>query len=332
MKKKVNILLNFFVFPTLAIILLYLAFKGVDLKLIWKELLKANFNWVLVSLAFALGGFFFRALRWRLLLNASHYNLPILTTLYAVVTAYFANIAIPRFGELMRCASLKKTNNIPIDVSLGTVITERVIDLITLIIVILLVLIIDFSFFSNFFWENTLLPIGNKFSQSKTFLVVITAFLLLSVAFSWLFRNKIQEFSFVKKIFVFFKGLYQGLLSVFHLKQKWLFLLHTLLIWTCYVMMTYVVFFALEQTSSLTLTDSLFVLSIGGLGMSAPVQNGFGAFHWIVSRGLMLFGISQTDGLLYATLCHESQTLMILILGPITLLLVFLYNKNKVKN
>jgi len=151
------------------------------------------------------------------------------------------------------------------------------------------------------------------------------------VAVLWLFRKKIMEISFVKKMSGFLKGLFQGLFSVFHLKQKWLFLLYTLLIWGCYVMMTYVVFFALAQTSSLTFTDSLFVLSIGRLGMSAPVQNGFGAFHWIVSRGLMLFGISQSDGLLYATLCHESQTLMVLILGPITLLLVFLYNKNKVK-
>ncbi len=331
MKKKINILLNFIVFPALAVLLLYFAFKGIDLKSAWNELLKADFSWVFLSLVFALGGFFFRALRWRLLLQASHQNPPLRTTLYAVVTAYFANIAIPRMGEVTRCATLKKTNDIPFDVSFGTVITERIIDLITLLMIILSVLIVDFSFFSNFFWENALEPIINKFSQSKTVLFVLIALFLLSVAVLWLFRKKIMEISFVKKMSGFLKGLFQGLFSVFHLKQKWLFLLYTLLIWGCYVMMTYVVFFALAQTSSLTFTDSLFVLSIGRLGMSAPVQNGFGAFHWIVSRGLMLFGISQSDGLLYATLCHESQTLMVLILGPITLLLVFLYNKNKVK-
>jgi len=329
LKKKINIVLNFIVFPSLAILLLYLAFKGIDLEKAWKELLKADFRWVMISLVFALGGFFFRALRWRLLLQASNQNPPIRTTLYAVVVAYFANIAIPRMGEVTRCATLKKTNDIPLDVSFGTVITERIIDFITLLLIISTVLILDFSFFSNFFWENALEPIVSKFSESKTPLLILVVFFLLIFAALLFFRKKILRLSFVKKGMNFLKGLIKGLFSVFHLKQNGLFLLYTVFIWTCYILMTYVVFFALPSTSHLSFTDSLFVLSIGGLGMSAPVQNGFGAFHWIVSRGLMLFGVSQSDGLLYATLCHESQTLMVLILGPITLLLLFLYNKKK---
>jgi hypothetical protein len=197
------------------------------------------------------------------------------------------------------------------------------------LLIISTVLILDFSFFSNFFWENALEPIVSQFSESKTPLLILVVFFLLIFAALLFFRKKIRRLSFVKKGMNFLKGLIKGLFSVFHLKQNGLFLLYTVFIWTCYILMTYVVFFALPSTSHLSFTDSLFVLSIGGLGMSAPVQNGFGAFHWIVSRGLMLFGVSQSDGLLYATLCHESQTLMVLILGPITLLLLFLYNKKK---
>lgn len=329
MRKKINIVLNFIVFPSLAILLLYLAFKGIDLGTVWTELLKADFKWILISLVFALGGFFFRALRWRLLLQASNQNPPVQTTFYAVVMAYFANIAIPRMGEVTRCAMLKKTNNISLDISFGTVITERIIDLITLLTVIFTVLILDFSFFSSFFLDNAVNPIFDKFNFSSILLLILMVFFMLMVITIVFFRKQVSDWSFTKKIKVFIQGLVKGLFSVFHLKRVWLFLFYTIVIWLCYTLMTYVVFFALPSTSHLTLTDSLFVLSIGGLGMSAPVQNGFGAFHWIVSRGLMLFGISQADGLLYATLCHESQTLMVLILGPITMLMIFLYNKNK---
>lgn len=329
MKKHINIVLNFFVFPALALLLLYLAFKGIDLKQIWNDLLKADFSWVFLSLIFALGGIYFRALRWRLLLQSANLNPPIITTIYAVIMAYFANMAIPRIGEITRCATLKKTNNIPIDISFGTVITERVIDLLTLFLVILSVLIIDFSFFSSFFHENILNFISNKISSSYIYIsIILLVFISILVLFI-VFRTKLKELIVIKKAIDFFIGMFIGLKSVLKLKQKLLFFTYTFFIWTCYVLMTYVVFFSIDSISHLTLTDSLFIMSIGGLGMAAPVQNGFGAFHWIVSRGLMLYGISQTDGLLYATLCHESQTLMILILGPIVMLLIMIYKKKR---
>ncbi len=330
MRKKIKILLNFFVFPALALLLLYLAFQGIDLKNIWYQLLKADLKWVLLSLVFAFGGIYFRALRWRLLLKSSLQNVPVLTTVYAVIMAYFANMAIPRIGEITRCATLNKTNNIPVDISFGTVVTERVIDLITLFLVILSVFIIDFSFFSTFFQENVVNFILQKITSSYIYIIIILLAFICFLVLFFILKNKLQEFKIIKRIIEFFKGMLKGFISVLKLKQRFLFLTYTIIIWTCYLLMTYVVFFSIESTSNLTITDSLFVMSIGGLGMSAPVQNGFGAFHWIVSRGLMLYGISQTDGLLYATLCHESQTLMILILGPIVMLLIMLYRKTQV--
>lgn len=332
MKKALNIVLNFVVFPSLAIILLYLAFQGIDLKTIWSDLLQADFRWVILSLVFAGAGFYFRALRWRILLQSANHQAPIKTVVYALMIGYFANMAIPRIGEITRCATLNKTNQIPIDVSFGTVITERIIDIVTLGIVIVSVLILDFSFFSNFFEQNILNFVYEKFSSSYIYLVIISLTLLSLLVLFIIFRNKLQHFLLIRKTTDFAKGILHGIASILHLKKRGMFLLYTLLIWICYVMMTYVVFFSIESTSQLNLVDSLFILSIGGLGMSAPVQGGFGAFHWIVSRGLMLYGISQADGLLYATLCHESQTLMLLILGPIFMLLTTIYvRKNTAK-
>ncbi len=334
MKKILNILLNFVVFPALAILLLYFAFKGIDLKDIGYQLLTANYWWILVSLVFAFGGFFFRALRWRLLLQSVNQNPPIKTTVYAVIMAYFANLAVPRLGEVVRCGTLKKTDNVSFEISFGTVITERVIDFITLLIIILLVLVLDFNFFSSFFYENTVQPLSQKFSSFLLILILASIMGIIFIIMIWVYRKKLEHITFFSKIISFFKGMYDGLMSIFHLKKVGLFLCYTVVIWTCYILMTYVVFFSIPATSTLTFVDSMFVMSIGGLGMSAPVQNGFGAYHWIVSRGLMLFGISQTNGLLYATLSHESQTLMTLLLGPIAMLLIMVYRKksDKIKN
>ncbi len=329
MKKTLRIILNFVIFPSIGIILLYLAFKDIDIQKLWNDIKSANFYWVGLSLVFALLGFVSRALRWVLLIEPLGYKPSSKNTILAVFIAYFANIAMPRLGEITRCGSLSKTDNIPMDKLIGTVITERVIDFITLLILIAFVLIIKFKQVGGFFADQIFNPLYDKYFSSVTFWVIIFSALIFSVVFLFFMREKLLGNKLFQKINNFIKGLFTGLKSVFKMKKLGLFLLHTVFIWTMYVSMTYVVFFAIEPTKDLTLIDSFFILTIGGLGMSAPVQNGFGAYHWIVSLGLMLYGISQADGLLYATICHESQTLMVLVLGPVAMLLVFLTNKKK---
>ena len=285
---------------------------------------------------FALLGFVSRALRWIILIEPLGYKPSSKNTILAVIIAYFANIAMPRLGEITRCGTLNKTDNIPIDKLFGTVITERVIDFITLLFLIAFVLIVKFKQVGGFFTDQIINPLFEKYFSSATFwMVSITAFLFLIVLI-YLLRKKLLENKLVQKIFLFVKNLMTGVKSVFKMEKKWLFLFHTLFIWSMYVLMTYVVFFAIEPTRNLTFIDSFFILTIGGLGMSAPVQNGFGAYHWIVASGInlligldVLAGIENTPGLLYATICHESQTIMVLLLGPIAMLLVFLTNKKK---
>jgi glycosyltransferase 2 family protein len=113
------------------------------------------------------------------------------------------------------------------------------------------------------------------------------------------------------------KGITTGLKSVFHMKNKIEFLIHTLFIWLMYWMMTYVMVFAMPATSFLSPVDGIFLIVIGGLGMSAPVQGGIGAFHWIITKGLTLYDISEENGFSFATLLHESQALFAIFLGII---------------
>ncbi len=327
MKKTFRIILNFIVFPSIGILLLYLAFKNVDLYKLWDGIKNANFYWVGLSLIFAVLGFISRALRWKLLIEPLGYKPSNKNAILAVFIAYFANIAMPRLGEITRCGSLNKTDNIPIDKLFGTVITERVIDFITLLLMISFVLIVKFKQVGGFFAKEIFNPLYDKYFSSIYFWLIFILTILIIAVFIIFMRKRLIKIPFFHKINEFLKGLVHGLKSVFKMKKVGLFFFHTAFIWSMYILMTYVTFFSIDATKNLSFIDSFFILTIGGLGMSAPVQNGFGAYHWIVSLGLMLYGISQADGLLFATICHESQTLMVLITGPIAMLLVFLAKK-----
>lgn len=327
MKKTLQIILNFVIFPAIGILLLYFAFKNISVYELWEKIKNANFYWVGLSLIFSILGFISRALRWILLIEPLGYKPSKKNTILAVFIAYFANMAMPRMGEVTRCGSLNKTDKIPIDKLIGTVITERVIDFLTLLIIIAFVLIVKFEQVGGFFNKEIIDPLYNKYFSSYIFWVIIVSAIIFSFLFLFFMKQKLMGITVFQKLNTFIKGLLHGLKSVFKMKRLGLFFAHTVFIWSMYVLMTYVVFFAIEPTENLTFIDSFFILTIGGLGMSAPVQNGFGTYHWIVSLGLMLYGISQADGLLYATICHESQTLMVLIAGPIAMLFVFLAKK-----
>jgi hypothetical protein len=120
------------------------------------------------------------------------------------------------------------------------------------------------------------------------------------------------------------RGIINGLKTITNLKRKWEFIFHTIFIWVNYTLMTWVVVFSLESTAHLTFRDSIFLLVIGGLAMSAPVQSGLGAFHYIISRGLLIVkGIPLEDGLVYALLTHESQLIFVAIIGTIAFFIIF---------
>jgi hypothetical protein len=138
------------------------------------------------------------------------------------------------------------------------------------------------------------------------------------------YRKKLRKIRFFAKIIAVLKGITNGLKTITNLQNKWEFIFHTIFIWVNYTLMTWVVVFAIESTSHITLGDSIFLLVIGGLAMSAPVQSGLGAFHYIISRGLAFVeGVKIEDGLIYAFLTHESQLIFVLIVGTISFYMIF---------
>lgn len=250
-----------------------------------------------------------------------------------MMTGYLANMALPRIGEISKCVALGKKENIPVDQLIGTVVIERTIDFLSLLIIMVIMLFVDGSTLGPFLIDNVYVPLQQKlasvFGFAWIFWILLAGSGILLLVILYLTRNRLRKFRFFVKFFDTGKGIIHGLKTIARVRRMGEFLFHTVFIWVNYILMTWIVVFAVKSTSHLGLSDGIFLLVIGGLAMSAPVQSGLGAFHFIVSRGLyVVYGISLEDGLVYAILAHESQLVFGAIVGIYSLWA--LVRKNKV--
>lgn len=320
-------------FLALGLLLLYLAFRGMDFKEMKEIFQHTKYGWLILSLVFSMFALVSRARRWVLIIQPLNYNPSLWNTYNAVVFGYLANYAFPRAGEITKCVSLGRKEKIPVDSLIGTVIVERALDLIMVILIMVFLLIARFEKFGAFFKEFLFDPMGDKLSSSISgawlLILILGGLGLIALIMLFIFRKKLYRFKLFKKFSDIVKGVINGLRTVMKLERKWEFLLHTLFIWINYALMTWVVVFALPGiTDSLNLVDGIFLLVIGSMGMVVPVNAGIGAFHWIVSRGLhFVYGLELSEGLVFATLQHESQTLLVLLVGSIGMFFIFRKSK-----
>jgi glycosyltransferase 2 family protein len=316
--------LKFLAFLAVGILLLWLAFRKVDTKKFIDDLRGANYYWLILSVLFGFFAFVSRARRWILLIHPLGYNPSLKNSFYALMTGYLANLALPRMGEITRCVALGKKGKIPVDQLIGTVVVERSIDFISLMILMILLIFTSGALVGMFLKNSIQIPIQKMFGG--TWIIWLILSLLLIVTFILLVRYKkeLRKIRFFSKMFDVGRGVINGLKTITNMERKWEFLFHTVFIWFNYALMTWVVVFSLESTSVLTFRDSLFILVIGGLGMSAPVSGGIGAFHYIIQQGLYIVkGIPLEDGFAYATLTHESQLIFVVITGAISFFIIF---------
>jgi uncharacterized protein (TIRG00374 family) len=323
LKKSIIQILKFLAFLLVGLLLLWFAFLDIDFTNLTKGLREANYYWLILALVFAFLAYVSRARRWILLINPLGYKPSLRNTFYSMMTGYLANIALPRIGEVSKCVALGKKEKIPVDQLIGTVVIERSIDFLSLLVIMILMIFIDGKIVGPFLYDNIYQGIQQKlsdyFGAAWIFWSILSFSGVLFLYLMYAFRNKLRKIRFFAKIFDTVKGIIQGLKTITIVKRKWEFIFHTVFIWVNYTLMTWVVVFAVKSTSHLDLSDGIFLLVIGGLAMSAPVQSGLGAFHLIISRGLfVVYGISIEDGLVYAILSHESQLIFGAILGAIS--------------
>ena len=314
--------------------LMWYAMRGLKWDDIGQAIRTANYSWLAFTLALSSLGYFSRAYRWQMQLKASQTPAPYWPVYHAMMVGYLANIVLPRMGEVIRCSVLRRTSGVPVQVALGTVVTERVIDVLVLLGLLGGVLLLDFNTFWSFVTVQVLGGRYDALARNRTPLLVaavIGGVLLLTVGVA-LFRNleRLRQNAFFNKGVVFVKGLLAGVFSVLKLENKGVFLLHTVFTWTVYYLMDYLVFRCFPGTYTLDMKAGLAVLTFGAFGMAAPVAGGIGPFHVMVQGILLVYGISKEAGIAYALVVHGAQTLLVVLMGAISFVAVAAADKGSV--
>jgi uncharacterized protein (TIRG00374 family) len=323
----------FLIFMLLGALALWYCFKSINNFDEFVSQLK-SVNYVYIGLSMVIGfiAFIIRALRWNIMINTLGHKPSVYDTYNAVVIGYVANLAIPRIGEITRCATLYKTNRIPVNSLLGTVVTERIIDMLSLIVITILVFFIKMDLFSKFVKKEIIpswKPVFESLSLMMIVLIIVAIIVMIAVAYvffkRWLRKPSMHKFK------TMLSGLADGLKSVFKMKKNIHFIGYTIMIWTCYLLNSYLVMIAFPGTSTLTITDGLLLLVLGSLGWIVPVPGGFGSFHALVTLGLKeIYEVEKNKAAFFALLSHETQLIVMVFFGVIALVSVSL-TKNKLK-
>lgn len=326
MKNNILTVIKYAFFLALGGGLLYFAFRNTDPTQMIGEIRQADYFWVGASVAVGIFSYYSRAARWLVLLEPLGYKPKLSNSLYSVFFGYFANIAAPRIGELARCTALNQTEKIPLNALIGTVILERVLDVVILFSLILISFLLNADLFGQFFLNL----FSEKLQTSGTGGLIWggIAVLLLSCLLLFLLRKKLMQLSFAEKLKAFLQGIYTGFSTIGKMQKKGQFIFHTLVIWSGYILMTYTGFFALSETAHLSFADSIFITVAGGLGMAVPANGGIGTFHTAVMFGMAALGIEKHTGLVFATIMHASQVLFVLLTGSFSFVMLYI-EKNK---
>lgn len=286
------------------------------------DLSKTKKSWIFISSFTVLVSHYFRALRWKLLIEPLKKNHKA-STLYvfsAIMIGYLMNLVLPRAGEIARCAWLSRKEKLSTLSLIGTVITERIIDLAALGLIVLLGLGLYFKIILQFVEKLQLMEL----LFSKFYILVVLLLLLLIFIFIF-YKIFTSQLAFSIKIRGFILQLKDGLLSLKNIKQPFLFTFYTVVIWVLYITSAYFGFKMLQETNQLNFADALLTVIAGSFGMIAPIQGGIGAFHFMVSQCLILLNINAETALVYATITHASQTLVVIIFGILAFIIGILH-------
>jgi len=326
--KKIAIkVVKFLAFFALGAFIFWLIYKDQDIERI-KSVLKndVNYFWVAVSLVIGLISHISRTLRWGLMIEPIGHKPRFINTFLAVMVGYLMNMAFPRMGELSRCGVLSRYEKISFTKLVGTVVAERLIDMISLLILLLIVISSQFGKMLNFLHSNP--EIENKLSSILKSPYLILGLILVVVLF-YIFRKAFRNTIIFRKLMDTLRNFKEGFISIRSIKRKGWFYFHSVFIWTMYYLMLYAVFFAFDFTSKLGPIAGLTTFVFASFGMVAPVQGGIGAWHFMAIEALSLYGIARENGIIFAFVAHTSMTAMIIIIGIISLLVLPFINRRK---
>jgi uncharacterized protein (TIRG00374 family) len=345
--KKIKAFLKFFIFFALGGLILYLLYRSQDrafaeqclidgiasedcnyFQKLWTDFKSVKIGWLLLVIAMYLASNLSRAARWMLMFKPMGYTIRFFNAIATLMVGYLANLGFPRLGEILRPVALSNYEKIPVEKAAGTVVAERALDMLMLLLFTLLAMFLEFDTLWNYILENQ--GLVDKIVPILTSPFFFIPVLLVAVLSVFILRGDwIRSTRIWIRVMDMVKGFLDGLISVLKLEQPLVFIAHTLFIWIMYFLMTRVCFYAFEPTAELSLSAGLMVFVFGTLGFVFPSPGGMGSYHALLMAGLALYGVEQSDGFTFANILFFSiQIFCNLFFGLMAYVLLPLYNKN----
>ncbi len=320
MKAKIGKWLSIILPLFLGIFLIYYSynqFSEKDIQEIKKHFKNANYYYLNFSIFIAFLGSASRAYRWKYVLDHMGYKTSFANNFMAVSIGYLMNMTVPRSGEISRALVLKKYNNVPFDKGFGSIIAERIIDMIVLLVLIIVAFFVQYDVLKTFVLDKV--PLQNLILLLTIGFVLFITFILLYVYSKMKFILKIKE-----KI----AGLKEGILSIFHMKKKWSYLGHTIFIWFSYIYMFYIGLLVISETNMLPLSAVITSFIVGSVAI-AFTNSGFGSYPFLMAKILLFYHISETAGSAFGWIIWTTQMLLLVFLGALSFLLLPILNRSK---
>ena len=277
----------------------------------------ADYFWVILGVSFGILSHASRAYRWLFMAEPLGYKPKFGNSFMAVYSAYLINFTIPRAGEIARASILANYEDVPFEKGFGTIVAERVADTIMLLLIIAIALFLEFEFIFNFFLE--------KFNPLTLIFGGLTALTIIGGIYLYIKRSTSK---FANKVRGFVKGLIEGALSIFRMKKKWAFVFHTVFIWVMYLSMFYVTTLALPELNNISLAAVLIGFILASFSIAAT-NGGIGSFPEAIVIAFLLFNMPEDPSRAFGWIMWSSQTLIIIILGGLSLIYLPIYNRKK---
>lgn len=313
-RKATNILLPF----AIGGVIIWWMYRGFDFSKVSQTLRNGmDWNWMLISLIFGITAQVFRGLRWKQTLEPLDEHPRMVDCIHAIFMSYASSLVIPRSGEVIRCGILKKYDGTSFSKSLGTVLTERVIDSILILLICLIVFLLQLQTFTNFFAETGTNFVSWLNTFTTTGWIVTICCLILTIIFVYILLKRVTGESKIKQII---SDLKDGIFSLKDVDNKGLFTFYTLAIWVSYFLHFHIAFFSFEYTANLSLMTALVAFIIGSIAVVVPTPNGMGPWHFAVKTILVLYGVAATDAEMFVMIVWAVQTALMPVLGVYSLL------------
>lgn len=293
----------------------YTTLTSEEIEKIKISFIKADYFYIYLSLFIALFGYWSRAYRWKFALQHLGYSTKFHNDFFTVCVSYLVNLTIPRSGEISRAALLKKYENVPFDKAFGTVVAERIVDLLIFLLFVVIAFILQFDKLYQFLIEK--LPLEKIIYLLLGGILVFVLFILV-----WIYA----EWNIIKKLKEKLSGLIEGMTSILKMKDKWNYIFHSFFIWFSYLMMFYVTIFALPETSNISFDVVIMGFIFGSLAVGFT-NGGIGAYPLAIALIYSLYGITNDVGVAFGWLVWTSQTLLTIFLGLLSYLLLPILNK-----